>query len=45
MGIHISVLKVVEKTKQKSLHGDYIYYKTEEQEWFDGLRYYGERKD
>lgn len=43
MGIHISVRKIVEKTKEKSLHGDYTYYKTEEQEWFDSLRYYGDR--
>lgn len=43
MGINISVRKIIGKVKAKSIHGEYMYYTTEEQDWFDSLRYYGDR--
>lgn len=44
MGVHIIVKKVVDKTMEKTWGGESVpYYKTEEQQWWDGLRYGGDK--
>lgn len=40
MGVNISVRRV---TSRNTKFGDFVYYETEEQNWFDTLRYTGDR--
>lgn len=43
MGINISVKKVVEKTMEEGWHNNLVpYYKVEDQDWFDHLRFSGD---
>ena len=45
MGVNIIVKKVVEKTMEESWGGKLVpYYKTEKVNWFDTLRYSGDRE-
>lgn len=44
MGVHISVRKITGKTMEETWGGKVVpYYTTETQQWFDSLRYSGDR--
>lgn len=43
MGVNISVRRVTSRNTDVSQFGDIVYYETEEQNWFDTLRYSGDR--